>query len=494
LGKKPLFYRHDRDGLAFVSEVRGFFGEPGFEAKVDPQAISDYLSYQYVPTPSSAFADVEKLPPAHILTVEDGRVEVRRYWSLRYVPKSSLSEDEAMEAVEETIDRAVADRLMSDVPLGAFLSGGVDSGTVVALMARHSSTPVRTFSIGFADEEYNELPAARLVAQRYGTMHEEFVVEPDAVRLMPKLVWHYGEPYADPSALPSFCLAEMTRRHVTVALNGDGGDESFAGYRRYTATLEASRYDTVPAPIRRVPLAVGGPVARALGGEFGRRAAGALARLGESAEHRYAASMLHFDASRKQELCTPAFLSAVSVDVVPRLDALFASSSGPDLIDRMMDVDIQTYLVDDLLVKVDIASMAYSLEARSPLLDHRVMELAASLPSQFKIQGGTKKHLLRRIASRLLPAEILQRPKTGFGVPLDRWFRSTLQTFAREILLDTAATGRGVLRPAAVSRMLDDHASGRRDSHRQIWNLLMLEQWFRTFVDRRPQPSDVAPS
>jgi asparagine synthase (glutamine-hydrolysing) len=474
--------------------VRGFFGEPGFEAKVNPQAIADYLSYQYVPTPGSAFEGVEKLPAAHVLSIQDGRSELRRYWSLRYQPKSGLSEDDAVEAVEETLDRAVADRLMSDVPLGAFLSGGVDSGTVVAMMARHSSTPVRTFSIGFADEKYNELPAARLVAERYGTVHEEFVVEPDAVALMPRLVWHYGEPYADPSALPSFCLAEMTRRHVTVALNGDGGDESFGGYRRYTATLEASRVDALPAWLRGVPAAVGNPVARAVGGEFGRKASGVLSRIADTAEHRYAASMLHFDAERKRQLCTLAFQAEVELDVVPRLDGLFAASTGPDMVDRMMDVDINSYLVDDLLVKVDIATMAYSLEARSPLLDHRVMELAASLPSHYKIRNGTKKHLLRRIASKLLPAEIMERPKTGFGVPLDRWFRSTLQTFARDILLDRVALNRGILRRDAVATMLDEHASGRRDSHRQIWNLLMLELWFRTFVDRRPMPGDSAPS
>ncbi|BCS33207.1 asparagine synthetase B [Luteitalea sp. TBR-22] len=494
LGKKPVFYRQDADGLAFASEVRAFFGDPGFTASVDPQSIADYLSFQYVPTPRSAFAGVQKLPAAHVMVIEDGRCDIRRYWSLSYVPKSTLSEDEALEAVEESLTRAVTCRMVSDVPLGAFLSGGVDSGTIVALMARHSSSPVRTFSIGFPEEQYNELPAARLVAQKYGTRHEELIVEPDAVRLIPKIVWHYGEPYADPSALPSFCLAEMTRRHVTVALNGDGGDESFAGYRRYTATLEGTPYDAVPRGLRGLPAAVAAPVARAVGGELGRRAAGVLERIGATPEHRYAASMLHFDARRKREMCTPEFLSQVDVDVVPRLDALFASSTGPDLIDRMMDVDIRSYLVDDLLVKVDVATMAYSLEARSPLLDHRLMELAASLPSHYKIRSGTKKYLLRRIAARLLPPEIMERPKTGFGVPLDRWFASSLQSFAREILLDPVTVRRGILRREAVERMLREHAAGVRESHRQIWNLLMLEHWFRAYIDRRPSRDEQSPA
>jgi asparagine synthase (glutamine-hydrolysing) len=490
VGKKPLFYRLDADGLAFVSEVRAFFGEPGFAAEPDPQGIADYLGFQYVPTPRSAFKGVHKLPPGHVMTVEGGAHRVERYWSLQYQPKLALSEDEAVEAVEEALDRAVRDRLVSDVPLGAFLSGGIDSGTIVALMARHSSTPVRTFSIGFTEERYNELSAARLVAERYGTRHEEFIVEPDAVALMPKLVWHYGEPYADSSALPTFALAEMTRRHVTVALNGDGGDESFGGYTRYVANLAASRFDVVPASLRRLPALVTGPLAHALPTPLLRSAHRFFDRFADSSEQRYAAWTLHFDLQRKRAICSPGFLERVRPDVVPEIEALFASSTGADLVDRMLDVDVRSYLLDDLLVKVDIATMAHSLEARSPLLDHRVMELAARLPSTLKIKDGrVKKHVLRRVAARLLPAEILERPKMGFGVPLDEWFQDRLQGHAREILLDERTLRRGYFRPDAIRRVLDEHATGRVFWHYQIWNLLMLEGWFRTFIDQRPTPS-----
>ena len=491
VGKKPLFYRIDNDGVSFVSEVRGFFAEPSFEARVDPQAISDYLGFQYVPSPRSAFAGVHKLPPGHRMIVEDGRHRIEPYWSVRYGPKLRLSEDEAVEAVEEALERAVRDRLVSDVPLGAFLSGGIDSGTIVALMARHSSGPVRTFSIGFPEERYNELPAARLVAQRYATQHEEFIVEPDAIALLPRLAWHYGEPYADSSALPTFCLAELTRRHVTVALNGDGGDESFGGYKRYVANLAASRFNGVlPAGVRRLPAVVAAPLARAVPHPLVRSGARFFERFADTPEQRYASWMLHYDLPRKRALLSDAFLEAVEPDVVPQLEALFAASSGPDLVDRMLDVDVRTYLPDDLLVKVDIATMAHSLEARSPLLDHRLMELAARLPSTFKIKNGrVKKHVLRRVAERLLPREILERPKMGFGVPLDRWFQSSLQSFAREVLLDGRVASRGLYRPGAIERMLDEHATGRRFWHYQIWNLLMLETWYRTFIDARPSPS-----
>lgn len=488
VGKKPLFYRVDRDGLSFVSEVRAFFGEPSFEPTVDPQAISDYLGLQYVPAPQSAFAGVHKLPPGHCLIVEDDQYRVERYWALRYQPKLRLSEDDAVDAVQEALDRAVKDRLVSDVPLGAFLSGGIDSGTVVALMAQHSSQPVRTFSIGFPEERYNELPAARIVAERYGTQHEEFVVEPDAISILPRLVWHYGEPYADSSALPTYYLAQMTRRHVTVALNGDGGDESFGGYTRYAANLAATRLvGVLPRAARQLPALITGPLARAFPAPIVRSAARFCERLGDTPEQRYVAWMLHYDLQRKRELCSDAFLETVEPDVVPRLERLFAASSGPDLVDRMLDVDVHTYLQDDLLVKVDVATMAHSLEARSPLLDHRLMELAAQLPSAYKIKNGrVKKHILRRVAARLLPSEILERPKMGFGVPLDRWFQTSLQSFARDMLLDGRAARRGLYRPGAVERMLDEHATGRVFWHYQIWNLLMLESWFQTFIDARP--------
>ena len=485
LGKKPLFYRLDEHGIAFASEPKAFLAEPGFRPEVDLQAISMYLSFQYVPAPRSAFRGVEKLPAAHTLVVENGQVAVRRYWRLSYARKANLRESEAIEALTEQLRRAVVARLISDVPLGAFLSGGIDSGLVVSFMAECSDTPVRTFSIGFADERYNELPAARLVADRYRTNHREFVVRPSAIDLLPQLVWHYNEPYADSSALPTFCLAELTARHVTVALNGDAGDENFAGYDRYLASVLASRLDGVPRAVRRAAaslvVAMGG-ISRHHRVQRARRLA---ERFADPMERRYAALMMHFDPERKAQLCTPAFMAATAFDSVDWIERAFAASDASNQLERTLDVDVNNYLPDDLLVKVDIATMAHGLEARSPFLDHRLMEFAATLPPELKLRGTEKKYLLRRLATERLPSHLLTLPKKGFGVPIDGWFRGELQDFTRDVLLDSRARSRGYFEMRTVERLLDDHVSGRGVWHYQIWNLLMLELWHRMFIDER---------
>jgi asparagine synthase (glutamine-hydrolysing) len=491
LGKKPLYYRIDGEGIAFASEPKAFLADPGFKPQPNLEAISHYLTYQYVPSPFSAFQGIRKLPPAHYLLVKNGNVSIYRYWKLRYGLKRQLTEDEACEELLAGLREAVKIRLISDVPLGAFLSGGIDSGTIVALMAEMSASPVKTFSIGFEEKGYDETPYARLVAQRYGTDHHEFVVRPDAVEIFPKLVWHYGEPFADSSAIPTYYLAKLTRQHVTVALNGDAGDENFAGYDRYLANVLAGRYERIPQVLRRsfeaLVRAIPAPARSRTFLSRGKRFFEALA---EPPERRYARWVSHFHPTLKAELCTEDFQRAAGgSDSVEMLLDVYRASDAPDFIDATLDVDVNTYLPNDLLVKVDIATMAHGLEGRSPLLDHEFMEFCASLPSHYKLRGRVKKYIFKKAVRGLLPQEIIERPKMGFGVPLETWFRRDLREMAYDLLLSPRAMGRGYFRKDVVQRLLDEHVQGLRAWHYPLWNLLMLELWHQMFIDNSNQLS-----
>jgi asparagine synthase (glutamine-hydrolysing) len=371
------------------------------------------------------------------------------------------------------------------VPLGAFLSGGIDSSAVVAAMAQLSSEPVRTFSIGFDHQAFDELPHARKIAKRFGTIHEEFQVRADAVEVIPRIVRHYGEPFADSSAIPSFYLAELTRRHVTVALNGDGGDESFAGYQRYVANALAQRLHRIPAPLRRTLARAGqripdrGDVSSRM--NKARRLAGTLA---SDTGARYAQYVSWFGAEDRLDLYTPDFAAHLEgADATSEIMTRWTQASGTSVVDRMLEVDVSTYLVDDLITKIDIATMAHALEARSPFLDHRLMELGASIPANLKIRGGEKKWILREALRPWLPSEILDRGKQGFSVPLSSWLRTDLRDWARDILLDPATRGRGYFMPEAITTLLDRHLAGADGDARRIYSLLMFELWHREFVD-----------
>jgi asparagine synthase (glutamine-hydrolysing) len=487
VGKKPLHYLVDRDGIAFASEPKAFLADPAFTPAADPDAVSAYVSYQYVPSPMSAFQGVTKLPPAHYLLVRNGRLHVERYWKLSYAAKRRIDEESAIEELLERLREAVRKRLISDVPLGAFLSGGIDSSLVVALMAQLGDAPVKTFSIGFDEEEFNELPYARLVARRYGTEHHEFIVRPDAAAIFDQLVWHYNEPYADASAIPTFYLSQLARRHVTVALNGDAGDENFAGYRRYITPARARRFDRLPAGLRRAVRAAAhaAPAPRRSDSLMyrGRRW---LRRLSDTPEGRYSRRVMVFDADLKREVCAPAFLASTDRRTRALLQRAFDASDAGDGVDALLDFDVNYYLSDCLLVKVDIATMAFGLEGRSPMLDHEFMAFAASLPSDLKLRGTTTKYILKQAARRLLPDQVIDRPKKGFSVPLRRWFRGELRELAGDLLLDGRMGQRGFFRPAAVERLLDEHTRGVADWEDQLWSLVMLESWYRMFIDRRP--------
>jgi asparagine synthase (glutamine-hydrolysing) len=487
LGKKPLVYHADGEGLRFASEVKAILQDPAVSPRPNLAALSHYLTFGYVTGAESAFEGVRRLPPAHYLICENGGVRVERYWRLRRDRKAVRSEGEWGEAIRSRLEEAVRLRLISDVPLGAFLSGGIDSSAVVAMMRRATGGPIKTFAIGFDEPEYDELKYARLVAERFETEHHELIVRPNAIDLLPKLAWHYDEPFADSSAVPTYCVAEMTRRHVTVALNGDAGDENFGGYERYLAQQWAASFDRLPgaAGLRRALRA-----GVRLWPRSGRRTS-LLSRgrrflegLGEEPERRYARWFCHFHGERKRGLCRPEFLAAAQeTDDLGPLLAAYAESHAPDLGDATLGVDVALYLPDDLLVKVDIASMAHSLEARSPFLDHELMEMAAAIPFDLKVHGGTTKRILKRALAGVLPDEILHRRKMGFGVPIDHWLRHELRDLAFETLLAPRAIQRGYFQGEVVRQLLDEHVRGAATWHYLLWNLLMLELWHRTYID-----------
>jgi asparagine synthase (glutamine-hydrolysing) len=488
LGKKPLFYREHGGEFWFASEVRAIFEDPAVDRAIDFQAIDAFLHYQYVPHPMSAFAGIRKLPPAHILAWEDGKTTVRRYWRLSYRPFDPLpSLTEAHEEIRSRLLEATALRLRSDVPLGAFLSGGVDSSAVVAAMAKQASGRVKTFAIGFDVESYDETRYASEIAKLYDTDHHELRVEPQAMEILPRLVWHYGEPFADHSAIPSFYLAELTRQHVTVGLNGDGGDENFAGYTRYVGNQVAERLAQLPLPARRT-LALAG---RMLGIEgqdssFRSRLRRVTDRALMEADARYSIWMAFFADADREELYTPEFRAAVGASgTLAVIREPYRASDAVDPVNRLLDVDVNTYLPGDLLVKMDIASMAHSLEVRSPLLDHEFMEFAARLPGTWKLDGQTTKKVFKDALRPWLPEHILERPKWGFGVPLASWFAGALRHLPREVLLDAAAVKRGFFREDAVRRIIDDHVAGVRNNADKIWALIQLELWLRMAIDTR---------
>jgi asparagine synthase (glutamine-hydrolysing) len=479
VGKKPLFYALVDGRLSYASELGGLMCDSAIPRRIDASSLDCYLAYGYIPAPWSIWEDVRKLPPAHTLIWEEGAISIERYWQLEYAEKLAGTRAELEEELRRLVGAAVRRRLIADVPLGAFLSGGVDSSIVVSEMAAASSTPVETFSIGFDDELYNELPRARQIAQRFATNHREFVVRPDAIELLPRIIRHYGEPFADSSAIPTFLLAEATRKHVTVALNGDGGDESFAGYLRHVANMLTARLDLLPRR-GRAALAAAGRRIPSGAEQKGRRAYAQrmLSSLAADAAGRYAEHVSIFGESERANLLKPGF--AHTIDRSRAREAItdpWQQSTANTALDVLLDVDVRTYLPDDLLTKVDIATMSYSLEGRSPLLDREVMEFAAALPRRHKAGIRGKKTLLRSAYRGRIPNDILDGRKMGFAVPLGRWLRNGLGSFAREALTAPGSALADVVDQGVVLGMLDAHGSGSADNSRRIWSLLILGEW-----------------
>ena len=482
-GKKPLLWTRLPDGsLAFASELKALLAFPGVARAVSLERLDAYLALGYVPGAESAVDGIRRLEPGCLLVAEGGEVRTERYWRLEARSGGPRDEAEWLDAVRDGVRDAVRKRLVSDVPLGALLSGGIDSSIVVAMMAQASTEPVRTFSVGFEDRRYDERRYARLIAERYGTIHEELVLEPDAAALIPRLVEAYDEPFGDSSALPTYLVCEHARRFVTVALVGDGGDEFFGGYERYRAHALAERLGHLPgfataAAARAIRLL---PSARTEPRSRGFRAARFLDTAGLDSAERYGQLMEKVPASLRAELWTDDALAEIGA---PRSAGELLGPPRAPGITGLQLVDVETYLPEDLLYKADIASMAHSLELRAPFLDHRLAELALGLPDTLKQQGSQGKVALRRAFAPDLPAEILERGKAGFGVPVSQWFRGELRGLAAHALLDPSTVRRGQFRAGAVEQLLAAHTSGRADHGERIWALLMLELWQRRYVD-----------
>ncbi|HEY0050976.1 MAG TPA: asparagine synthase (glutamine-hydrolyzing) [Pyrinomonadaceae bacterium] len=487
VGKKPVLYSHQPNGdLIFGSEFQALLQHPDVDREVDYEAIHQYLTFSCVPAPLTAFRQIRKLEPGHWLRWKNGEIKTERYWTPDFSAKIKISEQDAVEETLRILREATKMRLISEVPLGAFLSGGVDSSTVVALMAEASEKPVKTFSIGFEEQDFSELKYARRVAEHIGAEHHEFIVKPDAIEVLPTLVEHYGEPFADSSAIPTFYVSKETRKHVTVALNGDGGDETFAGYERYFAIQLAEKYKRIPSILRKSVIE---PAAAFLPTSMGQHsrvksAKNFLAVSSMPKSSLYLRWMSAINEDLKAELYSENFKQKTSNDSTASvLQSWFARANGSGAIDAMLLTDTMTYLPNDLLVKVDIASMANSLEARSPFLDHKVIEFAASLPEKIKVRGTETKYLLKKAASRVVPPEVLYRRKMGFGIPVGYWLRNEMKDFMFEILLSEKSFNRGLFKPEIIKKLVAQHVAEKQNHTYPLWTLLMLELWFRQMID-----------
>lgn len=492
LGKKPLFYAMLPDRFVFASEIKAILQDPEFQPEADLEAIHYYLTYQSVPAPYSAFRGVNKLPPAHCLLVKNGSGVPRRYWKLSYKEKLPVNgagaEQHLQEEIVERLREAIRIRLVSDVPLGAFLSGGIDSSMVVALMTGFFNQPVKTFSISFSQDEYNEAAYARTVAEQYQTDHQEFQVTPDARAIFPELVWHYDEPFADPAAIPTYYVSQLARQYVTVVLNGDGGDENFAGYTRYIKNGAVNGQEGLYPRLRgwlgdfwgwhafvKQQLLWKDPVALA---SFTPRL------------FSYYWRITHIHELHQARLYTADMKAATAAHPAFRL--LLEKYRGSDaraFVDALLNLDLEFYLPDTLMPKVDVASMAHSLEARAPMLDHHFLEFTAKIPVNLKLKNGNlSKYIFKKAAEPFLPGEIIYRPKMGFAVPTDHWFRNELKEMVFDTLLSPRALGRGYFRKEAVEQILTQHQTPDFNWQYLIWNMLMLELWHQMFIDKTLPP------
>jgi len=489
-GEKPFYYRHDpaTGELAFASELKSLPWPEGERWEVDPSALAAYLVHQYVPGNGTPVRGALRLPPAHQLTWVDGRVFIKRYWSLDYGPKLNLTEGEAVEALGKALEEAVRSRLMSDVPLGCFLSGGLDSTAVALCMAKMAgASRPKTFAIGFSEEEFNEAPHARRVADLLGTEHYEEIVTPDLALRAPLMAWHFDDLMGDPSALPQYELAILARKHVTVALTGDGGDESLAGYTRYLGLPRWQAWRRRLGPLGAALVARGARLgARVLPGAAAiqaSRAAWTASSIGAGEDSLYIGAMTLCWPDLAVNLIHPDLRGQVAADATEHAGRAAMDMGGArEALDRRLASDVHTYLPGDLLVKVDRMTMARSLEARAPFLDQDLMELCARLPAEQKMPGGRLKAILKDWLRPHIPAELIDRKKQGFGVPLDAWFRGPLRPWVRDILLDTRTRRRGLLNAPAVEALLAAHDRYGGHGHR-LWLLVLLELWCRTFLD-----------
>ncbi len=509
LGKKPLYYFFDGKSFVFASELKAILQVPGITKELEYSSVLDYFTYQYIPFPQSIFKRIHKLPPAHYLvarlvpskSVDFGRNQVssngslseaikftvHKYWDLEFAPDHTFSERQWIDGIEEHLLEAVRIRMRSDVPIGAFLSGGVDSSAIVALMSKFSPRPVKTFSIVFDDAVYDESGYARMVAEQYSTDHHEFVVRPDAVDILPRLAWQFDEPFADPSALPTYYVSKMASEVVKVVLSGDGGDEAFAGYDWYGSFFRYKKYDCIPLSLRRSVL---GFLAKQI--PLGIRGKGTLKHMAESPFFRYAGiissqlvwlhdKLLHEDVKKVIGGRTPgADIAGANYQF---LKEHYDRFHGTEELSRLLYTDIKTYLAEDILTKVDRASMLCSLETRAPLLDHKFLEFLATMPAQFKLAQGEGKFIFKKAMEKYLPEKLLYRKKVGFDMPLSRWFKKDFLGYSHDILLSRRSRERNILNPAVVEKLLTNHQKNGRDFSNELWTLLFFEHWCLNWLD-----------
>jgi asparagine synthase (glutamine-hydrolysing) len=496
LGVKPLYYSLLSSGMVFGSEIKALLEDPDVPRDWSAESLDAYLALQYVPCPQTIYEAVFKLPPAHYLIAEPGRISIKRYWDLQFTGTGDASrEDEYLDRLEHLLIESVKLRMISDVPLGAFLSGGIDSSLVVSAMAKLSQAShsrVVTTSVGFAEGAFNELAYARTVATHLKTEAHERVVDPDIRDLLPTLAWHLDEPFADSSAVPTYYVSKAAREHVTVALSGDGGDELWAGYARH-------RVEHSELVARRWLGQAGGRLAGWVGTQLpltmkGTRSLRHLALPPADAYARKHAYGLFEDELRSTLYSRDFAVTVRDADPYISLRRAHEGCASPDPLDRALYVDVNTYLVDDILTKVDKMSMAVSLEARDPLLDHTLLEFAATIPSSLKLKKGRSKHLLRRLLERDVPASIVNRPKQGFAAPVGDWLRGPLSGMVTDLLQDGRLRDRGIFDPAEVRKLCVEHRTKQRDHTHRLWSLVMLELWFRNYVDGalRPQRTRAA--
>ena len=477
-GKKPLFYHQDGHRILFASEIKALLAYGGIERTVNSAVVQEFLTYSYIVGDQAMIQGIRRLPPAHLLVVENGRTTTRPYWQFTFRPTEAPPEEEVAERVEELVCDAVKRRLMSDVPLGAFLSGGLDSSMIVAMMARLLDRPVRTFTIGFEESDYSEIEDARIVAKHLGTDHHEIIVKPSALDILPDLVWYLDEPFGDSSAVPTYYVCRAARQHVTVALSGDGGDEVFAGYTRYQRLDQYRRMRRIPEWLRSGLIA---PLTRAL--PFTWPGWNYLYAMGRVSREGLPVGLGVYPYIQ-DEVFTPDFKAQLrGEDPLERTNQILRQAAHLDPVSRYQYLDTLQYLPADILTKVDRMSMGNSLEVRSPLLDHTLVEYMATLPVSLKLRDGVSKYIFRKVASRMLPPSVLSKRKQGFAIPKGRWFQNELRSFAEEILLDSRTLSRGYFRKDTLKRLLDHHMTGRRDYSNWIWCLVVLEMWHRVFVD-----------
>ncbi|MDA0747447.1 MAG: asparagine synthase (glutamine-hydrolyzing) [bacterium] len=477
LGIKPLYYASTGNSFVFASEIKALLVHPDISRDIDPIALDQYLTYKYIPAPRTIFKQIRKLPPGHLLTWKDGRFRTAPYWKLSFQPAQHRPEQEISEDLLERLKKSVQLQMISDVPLGALLSGGIDSSLIVALMSQLSDRPVKTFSIGFEERSYNELQHARTIAKKFNTEHHEQIVRPDVADLFERLVTHFDEPFADSSAIPTYLVSRHAREHVTVALSGTGADELFAGYERYWAIPLYRAYGHLPGPLRS-----------ALHTTFRHLPAGHKKRGLVTRAQKFLDTASANPIERHQQVLTlfsrtereALYTGAVPDELDDPLTERFHASDADSDLNRLLDVDTGTLLAEDYLTKDDRMSMAASLELRVPFLDHTLVEFAASLPPGLKLRGLTTKYILKKSASDLLPKNILRRPKHGFEIPVASWLANELRGHVQDLILSPQALSRGLFTSKSLETLVQTHSSGHSNLSRQLWALMALELWFRT--------------